>query len=231
MAERLLDDDPTPARVRRTGQAVLLELRDDDREQPGRDRQVERVVALVPCCSSSSAMVSASRSHAASSSNSPGTKRMPAASCFQTVSRHGVRAPSLAACLISLANASVAEVVPGEADEREARRQQPAVGEVVDGRDELLLGEVARDAEQDQTARPRDLGERRSCGSRSGLVEVTRSASRTRASALDVDRCSRSTGRPWSRSTWASPAACEAMNAPKVKSRPGTGEVLERVAR
>jgi hypothetical protein len=51
---------------------------------------------------------------------------------------------------------AVAPVAPGEAEQREAGRQQPAVGQVVDRRDELLAGQVARDAEDDQRARVGD---------------------------------------------------------------------------
>jgi hypothetical protein len=50
----------------------------------------------------------------------------------------------------------VAPVAPGEAEQREAGREQPAVGQVVDRRDELLAGQVARDAEDDQRARVGD---------------------------------------------------------------------------
>ena len=53
----------------------------------------------------------------------------------------------------------VGPVAAGEADEREAGRQQPAVGEVVDRRHELLAGEVAGDAEDHHPARARDLRE------------------------------------------------------------------------
>ena len=52
----------------------------------------------------------------------------------------------------------VLPVPAGEADQGEARRQQPAVGQVVDGRHQLLAGQVAGDAEQDQHARARRPG-------------------------------------------------------------------------
>ena len=74
-------------------------------------------------------------------------------------------------------------VAAGEADEREARRQQPAVGEVVDGGHELLAGEVAGDAEEDEAARTGDAGEalvlrvRRGfspCATRAGLIHALR---------------------------------------------------------
>ena len=50
----------------------------------------------------------------------------------------------------------VGPVASGEADQREPRRQQAAVGEVVDRRHELLAGEVAGDAEDHQAAGPGD---------------------------------------------------------------------------
>ena len=58
----------------------------------------------------------------------------------------------------------VGEVVVGPvatavADEAEARREQPAVGEVVDRRQQLLAGEVAGDAEHHHGAGPGDQGQ------------------------------------------------------------------------
>ena len=47
----------------------------------------------------------------------------------------------------------VLPVAAGKAHQREARRQQPAVGEVIHGRHELLAGEVPGDPEQDQRRR------------------------------------------------------------------------------
>ena len=54
---------------------------------------------------------------------------------------------------------AVVPVAAGEAEQDEARGQQAAVGQVVDGRDELLAGEVAGDAEDDERARVRYAGE------------------------------------------------------------------------
>ena len=72
----------------------------------------------------------------------------------------------------------VGPVAAGEADQREARRQQAAVGQVVDRRHQLLAGQVAGDAE-DAPGRtgPAIRGSRRSCGSRSGLATVPRARS------------------------------------------------------
>ena len=50
-------------------------------------------------------------------------------------------------------------VAAREADEREARRQQSPVREVVDRGHELLAGEVTRHAEEDETARTGDARE------------------------------------------------------------------------
>ena len=53
----------------------------------------------------------------------------------------------------------VRPVPAGEADEREAGRQQPAVGQVVDGRQQLLARQVAGHAEHHQDARLGDPGD------------------------------------------------------------------------
>jgi hypothetical protein len=54
---------------------------------------------------------------------------------------------------------AVAPVAPREPEQDEPGRQQPPVGQVVDGRDQLLLGEVAGDPEHDEHARVGDPGE------------------------------------------------------------------------
>src|SRR5262245_52175203 len=50
-------------------------------------------------------------------------------------------------------------VPAGEAHERESWRQQPAVGQVVYGRQQLLAGQVTRNAEHDDHARLGDPGD------------------------------------------------------------------------
>ncbi len=50
----------------------------------------------------------------------------------------------------------VLPVAAGESDQAEPRRQQPAVGQVVDGGHELLAGQVARHPEDDERARAGD---------------------------------------------------------------------------
>ena len=115
----------------------------------------------------------------------------------------------------------VLPVPPGETDEREAGREQPAVREVVDRRHELLRREVPGDPEEHERTRAGDL--------RQPLVTVVpqrvptgrdprrghpwaRSASAIRATPSGVLACSRRTGRPVSWRTAASPPACAAMN-------------------
>ena len=53
----------------------------------------------------------------------------------------------------------VGPVAAGESDQREPRRQQAPVGEVVDRRHQLLARQVAGDAEQHDPARPGDPGQ------------------------------------------------------------------------
>ena len=95
----------------------------------------------------------------------------------------------------------------------EPRRQQPAVGEVVDGRHQLLAGQVAGDAEDHQPARAGDAGQPPvlRVAQRVGVAPSDRSSAQRRADAVEARpgrrRWSRSTGGRWSASTFASPAA------------------------
>jgi hypothetical protein len=70
---------------------------------------------------------------------------MPSASCCQTVSLNGVL---LHRVVGDLREVLVFPVPAGEPDQGEAGRQQPSVGQVIDGRHQLLAGQVAGDAEQ-----------------------------------------------------------------------------------
>ena len=78
------------------------------------------------------------------------------ASRAQTSSRHGGAGVLLRGLAGQRLEVAVAPVAAGEAEQHEAGRQQAAVGQVVDGRDQLLAGQVAGDAEDDQRARLRD---------------------------------------------------------------------------
>ena len=159
VAERLFDDHAAPAGLRRVvlGQAVLGELlgRPAQRSSAGsRGRTrgclrvprllvqvveglaqaIERVVVVEPA----------------------GTNRMPLASCSQTVSLKGVRAWACTQVLGLGGEVLVRPVPAAEADQGEARRQQAAVGQVIDRRHELLAGQVAGDAEEHQRGGPGD---------------------------------------------------------------------------
>src|ERR671910_684161 len=140
-----------------------------------------------------------------------------------------------------LAEVLVGPVPAREADEREPRREEPAVREVVDGRHELLASQVAGDTEEHQGARARDpreplvpvvaqrVGPRGHLGRAHARPRPMAARTRRMPSSWSV-MCSRSTGRPCSARTVASPPACAAMNSPKVKLRPGTSRSLLGVA-
>ena len=57
-----------------------------------------------------------------------------------------------------LAEILVCPIPSGESDQGEVGGQQSAIGEVVDGRHQLLAGEIARDSEDDDSARTRNAG-------------------------------------------------------------------------
>ena len=109
----------------------------------------------------------------------------------------------------------VGPVAAGEADQREARRQQAAVGEVVDRRHHLLARQVAGDAEEHQPARPGDAREPpvlagRAAGSPSRSCAVAASGSRRSAPASTrPGRRRRRRRRRWPARP-AGPAACPA---------------------
>ena len=75
-----------------------------------------------------------------------------AASSSQTSCRNGSRACCLTARLHVLPERVVVAVGARDADDREARRQEPADGERVERRHDLLVRQVARRAEDDERA-------------------------------------------------------------------------------
>ncbi len=162
VAERLLDDDPAPA-LGLVGGVVdepgRLQLLGDQREVLRRDRQVERVVA-----------------HRAAFDVEPLDGLAQAPEDVRVVELARDEADALQQLLPRLFAELGARVLPdgvvddlrevlvlpvatGEADQREAGRQQPAVGEVVHRRHELLAGEVSGHAEDDERARSGDAVE------------------------------------------------------------------------
>ena len=160
VAERLLDHDPPPAAgllvVRHPGPLQLLE---HGRERGRRDGQVERRVALDPVLVAhlvgaraelvEGVVVVERARHEADVAGQPGPDVLPPR-------RPGVRLGRLPGHVLEVA---VAPVPPGEADQHEVGRQQPAAVQVVHRREQLLAGQVAGHAEHDQRARLGHPGE------------------------------------------------------------------------
>ena len=157
--ERLLDDHAAPGVALGVRQPAAGELLDHDGERAGRHRQVEGVVAA-------GAAVLVELAHGAGELVE-GVVVVEAA--LDEAEPVGQLLPDLlgerrAGVLLDGVVDDLGEVLPvpvaaGEADEREARGQQPALHEVVDGRHELALGQVAGDAEHDEAARAGDAGQ------------------------------------------------------------------------
>ena len=223
--EGLLDHHPTPGVGALVDHVVLLELVDHHAEEPRRDRQVERVVA-------------ARAPHHVELVE--GAREVGERDVVVEVAGHepeplGELGPDLLAELGAgvllhrvvhdRGEVLVGPVAPGEAHQAEARRQQAAVGQVVDRRHDLLARQVAGDAEQHHPARPGDAGQPPvpRVAQRVGPVGRThRSACRTASSEPGPSRCRRSTGRPFSARTCPSPTAWAIRNSWKVNGRSGT---------
>ena len=82
----------------------------------------------------------------------------------------------------------VGPVAAGEADQAEARRQQAAVGEVVDRRHHLLAGQVAGDAEEHHAAGAGDAGEPAVLRVAQRVVVVERSRDSASRTTVEVAR-------------------------------------------
>ena len=154
--ERLLDDHAAPRVSLGVGEAVLLELSHDRAEERRGDGEVERHVAgsaaelvelldRAPQLLERHVVVELARHEA-----EPLGQLVPH---LLAERRPGVLADSVAD---DLGEVLVGPVAAREADEAEARREQAAVGEVVDRRHDLLAREVARHPEQHEPARPGD---------------------------------------------------------------------------
>ena len=130
------------------GEPVLLELADHVGKKLGRDRR-GRTRGCRRCRAprSSSSMVSRSWSNASSSSKSPGHEPEALGELAARPPRGTGARVLLDRVVHDLGEVLVGPVAAGEADQREAGRQQPAVGQVVDRRHQLLAGQVAGDAE------------------------------------------------------------------------------------
>jgi hypothetical protein len=159
VTERLLDDHPAPGVLVVLGQPGTLQLLDDLGESLGRDRQVEGVVTA-----GAAALVELLDRH---------RQRVEGARVAE-LARDEVHAlrqvgPDLLAerrarvlldrLVGDLPEVLVLPVAAGEAHQRETGRQQPPVGQVVDGGQQFLTGEVAGHAEQHEHARPGHPGD------------------------------------------------------------------------
>ena len=122
-AERLLDDDAAPCAFLLVGEARAAQLLGDQRERLRRDREVERVVAHRAPLGVEVVDGLLEVSNASSSSNSPGTKRMPSASWLPDVLVERRAGVLLDGVVDDLLEVLVLPVAPGEADEREAREE------------------------------------------------------------------------------------------------------------
>ena len=158
MAERLLDDQPVPARA--SDGAARRPSRRAARTRSAARRSSRARLPVVPRSASTSASVAVSSSSAASSS---------AASSMQVAHPAGELVPDLlpervARVALDGAPHRLAEArrrchsVRGDADDREPLGQQAPEGERVERRHQLALGQVARGAEDDERARRRAAG-------------------------------------------------------------------------
>src|SRR5680860_820499 len=241
VAERLLHHDAAPGAVTRLGQLVHLQLVDDVAEVLRRDREVERVVATG----------SADLVELLDGVSEPLERGVVGEVPRNEAQALGELAPHLFAELGAgmrahrvvhdLREVLVGPVTARVAHEAEARRQQAAVGEVVDRRHHLLACQVAGHAEQHHATgagdprHPPVVGVPQRVGPLSPLVSGSghsvvltrlvrpwpRTSWRTWKPAFWSVRCRRRTGRPWSARTAASPIAWAPMKVPNVKGRPG----------
>ena len=143
----------------RLGEPVLLELPDHVAEELRRDRQVERVVAAGAARLVELLDGAAQLSKADVVGEVAGHEPEPLGELLPDLLAELGAGVLLHRVVHDLREVLVGPVAPGEPDQAEARRQQPAVGQVVDRRHHLLAGQVAGDAEEHQPARAGDPGQ------------------------------------------------------------------------
>ena len=154
--ERLLDHHPPPLVAVLGRQARPGELLAHHRERRRRDRQVERVVAAGaadPVEVLDGLLQTVERLVVAEAARHEAETLREAVPDVLPERGAGVLADGV---VDDLAEVLGVPVAPGEPGERETRWQQPAVGQVVDRRHELLARQVAGHAEDHQPAGPRD---------------------------------------------------------------------------
>src|SRR3984885_3287560 len=153
VTERLLDDNPAPAVVLSSGQPGLVQLLADRRETLGRNGEVERVIAA-------DAPVGV---ELVQDLGQPRERGVIVECAFHKMTSVGEPVPDrlpewCAGMLLDdlknfLCECCVVPVAPGESHQGEVGRQQTAVGQVVDGRNYLLAGQIAGHAESHHRAR------------------------------------------------------------------------------
>ena len=156
VAERLLDHHPAPPVVGLLGQAVLAQLADHRLEQPGRDGQVERVVAAGAALLVQLADGLGQPVEGVPVADLAGDEADALGELLPDLLPERRPGVLLDRVVHHLGEVLVLPVPPGEPDQGEARRQQPAVGQVVDRGHQLLGRQVAGDAEDHQHARAGD---------------------------------------------------------------------------
>ena len=219
------------------GEPVLLELLDRPGEELRRDGQVERVVAAGAALVVE--LLDGRREPVEGGVVVEVARDEPEA--LGELAARPPRGTRVRACCLhrvvhDLREVLVGPVAPGEADQREARRQQPAVGQVVDRRHQLLAGQVAGDTED----APGRTGRRcaAAAGRRGRAAGCAAAADRWLALVRPRDRrqcpqqrrqaglrgrsgAAAAPGGRGRRARCASPAAWALMKPPKVKGRPG----------
>ena len=154
--ERLLDDDPPPLVAVLGREAGPGELLAHHRERRRGDGQVERVVAAGaadPVEVLDGLLQAVERLVVAEAARHEPEPLGEAVPHVLPERRAGVLADGV---VDDLAEVLRVPVTAGEPGQREARRQEAAVGQVVDRRHQLLARQVAGHPEDHQAARPRD---------------------------------------------------------------------------
>jgi len=158
VTEGLLDDHPVPVILALDGHPMVPELADDLLEGLRRDRQVERVIAA-----GATFLI-----QVADRVGQPGEGLVVVELAADEADALQQLLPHLLAeggagmlgdgVMDDLGEVLILPVAPGETDQPEARRQQAAIGQVVDGRHQLLARQVTGHPEQHQDARSGDSG-------------------------------------------------------------------------
>ena len=156
MAEGLLDHHAAPGVLGRLRQTRAGELAADDGEGARRHGEVERVVPLgaallVELCDCLAEALEGLVVVEGALDEADALGEL-----VPDVFTEGRAGVLLDGVVDDLREVLVLPVAPGEAREREAWGQQATVGEVVDGRHELLAGEVSGHAEDHETGRSGD---------------------------------------------------------------------------